>query len=80
MIPVIGILICVMLWINIAPNAKLIGIIWLAIGLVICAINTNFFRKLPSELKLKLMIQRINAKDSLLTEIEGKHEYNFDKL
>lgn len=54
LIPVIGILICVMLWINIAPNAKLIGIIWLAIGLVICAINTNFFRKLPSELKLEV--------------------------
>jgi amino acid transporter len=54
LIPVIGILICVMLWINIAPNAKLIGIIWLAIGLVICAINTNFFRKPPSELKLEV--------------------------
>ncbi len=53
-IPVIGIGICVALWINIAPNAKIIGFIWLALGLVVCGIKTKGFRSQPPELVLEL--------------------------
>lgn len=51
-IPAIGIIICTALWINIATNAKIIGFIWLAIGIVICGIKTKGFRTQPPELNL----------------------------
>lgn len=51
--PLIGTVICVVLWINIAITAKTIGLIWLAIGIIILAIKTKGFRQLPPELKLE---------------------------
>lgn len=51
--PLIGTAICVVLWINIAITAKIIGLIWLAIGIIILTIKTKGFRKLPPELTLE---------------------------
>lgn len=51
--PSLGIIICLVLWFNISTNAKIIGIIWLVIGLVVCAFRTNFFRTQPPELKIE---------------------------
>lgn len=51
-LPGIGIVICIALWINIANNAKIIGFAWLAVGLIICAIKTKGFRTQPPELEL----------------------------
>lgn len=50
--PGIGIFVCAVLWINIEPSAKILGCIWLAVGIVYCAIKTNFFRKLPPEMDM----------------------------
>jgi amino acid transporter len=51
--PCIGALVCATIWLSLAANAKILGFIWLAIGLVYLAITTNFFRKLPPDLKLE---------------------------
>ena len=50
--PSIGVIVCLVLWINISTNAKIIGTIWLIVGLAVCAIKTNFFRRLPPDLSL----------------------------
>jgi len=46
-LPAIGIIINVILWIGIEPNAKLLGGVWLAIGLIYLAIISRGFRKIP---------------------------------
>lgn len=51
--PCIGALVCATIWFSLAANAKILGFIWLAIGFVYLAVTTNFFRKLPPDLKLE---------------------------
>lgn len=48
--PIIGALICIVLWINIITTAKIVGFIWLAIGIIILAVKTRGFRQLPPEI------------------------------
>ena len=51
--PLIATVICIVLWINITTMGKTVGFIWLAIGLVVLAIKTKGFRKLPPEMELE---------------------------
>ena len=51
-LPILGAAICFVIWLNLAADAKILGFIWLAIGVVYLAVTTNFFRKLPADLKL----------------------------
>ena len=52
-LPLIATVICVCLWLNMAAAAKIIGIIWLAVGIVILAVKTKGFRKLPPEMDIE---------------------------
>ncbi len=52
LMPGTGIIICAVLWISLETNAKILGFGWLAIGIVYLALTTNFFRKLPPDMKL----------------------------
>ena len=51
--PLIGAIVCAAIWLSLAPNAKILGFAWLGIGFVYLAITTNFFRKLPPDLKME---------------------------
>ncbi|MCL1896378.1 MAG: APC family permease [Clostridiales bacterium] len=52
-LPILGAVVCFTIWANLAADAKILGFIWLAVGVVYLAITTNFFRKLPVDLKLE---------------------------
>lgn len=43
--PVLGFLICLLLWWNLSRPAKLVGVIWMAIGVAFGIWRTNWFRK-----------------------------------
>lgn len=51
--PIIATIICIILWINIAPMGKTVGLIWLAIGIVVLAVKTKGFRQLPPEMEIE---------------------------
>lgn len=51
--PTAGAVVCTTIWLSLASNAKVLGFVWIAIGAVYLAITTNFFRKLPPDLKLE---------------------------
>lgn len=51
--PIIAAIICIILWINIAPMGKTVGFIWLAIGVLVLAVKTKGFRQLPPEMELE---------------------------
>lgn len=51
--PSLGALVCTKIWLSLAANSKILGFIWLAVGVVYLAATTNFFRKLPPDLKLE---------------------------
>lgn len=50
--PIIGVIICASLWLNLASYAKILGFGWLFVGLVWLAYNSKFFKILPPDLKL----------------------------
>jgi putrescine importer len=52
-LPILGAVVCFAIWLSLAADAKILGFIWLAVGIVYLAITTNFFRKLPADLKLE---------------------------
>ena len=45
--------VCIFLWINMSHTAKIAGLIWLGIGIIVLAIQTKGFRKLPPEMELE---------------------------
>jgi hypothetical protein len=45
LIPVLGFVVCAAIWWNLGPRAKIVGTIWLALGIAYGAWKTNFFRK-----------------------------------
>jgi putrescine importer len=45
LIPVLGFVVCLAIWWNLGPRAKIVGTIWLALGIAYGAWKTNFFRK-----------------------------------
>lgn len=52
-LPLIATVVCVYLWFNMAQTAKIIGIIWLVVGIIILAIKTKGFRTLPPEMDIE---------------------------
>ncbi|HVI39352.1 MAG TPA: APC family permease [Anaerovoracaceae bacterium] len=50
--PIIGACICIMLWLNLAVFAKILGFSWLGLGIIWLMITSKFFRELPPELKM----------------------------
>ena len=52
MIPICGAIVSIYLFASIAPAGKIVGSCWLLIGIIYSAITTNFWKKLPPELKL----------------------------
>jgi putrescine importer len=45
LMPVLGFVVCAVIWWNLSPPAKIAGSIWLALGVAYGAWKTNFFRK-----------------------------------
>ena len=43
-VPVLGFLVCLLLWLNLSRPAKIAGVIWMAIGIGYGAIRTRGFR------------------------------------
>jgi hypothetical protein len=44
LVPVLGFLICLMLWLNLSRPAKIAGVIWMSAGIAYGAIRTRGFR------------------------------------
>jgi amino acid transporter len=51
-LPLIGLVIIAFVWINLNPSAKILGFVWLGIGLVILAIVSRGFRRVPPTLQV----------------------------
>ncbi|MDR1068050.1 MAG: APC family permease [Clostridiales Family XIII bacterium] len=51
-LPAIGAIVCIAIWISLATDAKILGFIWLGVGVVLLAVITNFFRKPPVDLQM----------------------------
>lgn len=51
--PLIGAALCLYFLFNLAYQTKILGLTWIALGLIYTAATTNFFRKLPPDLKLE---------------------------
>lgn len=52
MIPAFGVIVSAYLFLSIETSGKIVGGCWLLLGLIYSAATTNFWRKLPPELKL----------------------------
>lgn len=52
-IPAVGAAICGLVWMSLATTSKILGFIWLAVGIIYLAATTDFFRKLPPDLKME---------------------------
>lgn len=52
-VPAAGAAICGLVWMSLATTSKILGFIWLAAGIIYLAVTTNFFRKLPPDLKME---------------------------
>lgn len=52
-VPALATLVCIFLWINMSHTAKIVGLIWLGIGIIVLAIQTKGFRQLPPEMELE---------------------------
>lgn len=50
--PIIGTIICIVLWLNLSRFSKILGFSWLAVGFIVLMIISKFFKKLPPDLKL----------------------------
>lgn len=50
--PIIGAVVCALIWLSLDSLSKILGFIWLAIGLALLAITTKGFRQLPPEMDL----------------------------
>lgn len=51
--PGIGFVVSIILWINIETNAKLLGAAWLLIGVIYLAVKTKGFKVLPPEMHME---------------------------
>jgi amino acid transporter len=52
-LPLGGAIVCIAIWISLDIHSKILGFSWLAVGIVYLAATTNFFRKLPPDLKME---------------------------
>lgn len=53
MVPLFGFLVCLLIWISLPMPAKIVGGIWLIIGLIYLFIKTSGFKQKPLELDFK---------------------------
>ncbi|MGV0812292.1 APC family permease [Mycolicibacterium boenickei] len=51
-VPGIGVLVSLVLWVNVDGSAKILGLLWLALGVGYLALSTKGFREKPVELRL----------------------------
>ncbi|GAA1781521.1 APC family permease [Agromyces lapidis] len=70
LLPVIGVVLTVLLWVNLSGEAMMYGLIWLAVGLVTLLVMTRFFRR---KLRMSLEEDEVIAEgdegaDALLPE------------
>ncbi|ANJ25951.1 APC family permease [Agromyces aureus] len=69
-LPVIGVVLTVVLWLNISPDAMIYGLLWLSIGLIILLALTRLFRR-PMRLSLEedqVISTGDEGEDALLAE------------
>ena len=52
-VPFAGAVICGCVWMSLDAASKILGFIWMTVGIVYLAATTGFFRKLPPDLKLE---------------------------
>ena len=52
-LPIGGAVVCLAIWVSLDVHSKILGFSWLAVGIVYLAATTNFFRKLPPDLKME---------------------------
>ena len=52
-VPGVGVLVSLVLWFNVDTSAKVLGLIWLALGIGYLAFSTKGFREKPVELRLE---------------------------
>lgn len=52
-LPFVGAIITMILWFNLDSNSKIVGSVWLVIGIIYLAIMTRGFKKLPPEMKFE---------------------------
>lgn len=50
--PALGALVCAYLWLSLSPNAKVVGAVWMSMGIVYLAFLTRGFRVAPKEMSL----------------------------
>lgn len=50
--PIIGAIVCAVIWLSLDSLSKILGFIWLGIGLVILIVTTKGFKQLPPEMNL----------------------------
>lgn len=51
-VPGLGVLVCLVLWLNVDLSAKLLGLAWLTVGIVYMAIRSRGFRRPPPSMQL----------------------------
>lgn len=51
--PLVGAAVCIVLWWSLDIHSKILGFSWLAVGIIYLAATTNFFRRLPPDMKLE---------------------------
>lgn len=52
-LPLGGAIVCLLIWVSLDIHSKILGFSWLAVGIVYLAATTNFFTKLPPDLKME---------------------------
>lgn len=52
MAPTLGAMVCAYLWLSLSPNAKIVGAIWMSLGVVYLAFLTRGFRVAPREMSI----------------------------
>ena len=52
LMPAVGLVVSIVLWIGIDSHAKMLGLVWLAAGIVYLGVTTRGFRELPPEMHM----------------------------
>ncbi|MFB6610277.1 APC family permease [Agromyces sp. NPDC056379] len=51
-LPAIGVAVCIMLWVSIDSSAKILGLVWVVLGVIYLAFSTRGFRRPPGTIRL----------------------------
>lgn len=52
-VPLIGAVVCYIIWWSLSPASKCLGFTWLAIGVIMLAFKTSYYTELPPEMKFE---------------------------